>query len=102
MKLSLWWIASGVVLAMVAAAGVVVSTAASNGGQDFAVGGGQFVYPCAAGEETDSISAHVPSDTPVTPGTAQPDAGGTFNATIPQSSATACGVAAAQLVAKVD
>jgi hypothetical protein len=102
MKPSMWWIASFVVLAMVAVAGAVVSTASSSGGQDVAVGGAQFVYPCAAGQETDSLSAHVPTGTAVTPGTAQPTAGGTFNATIPQSSAAACGSVATQLVAKVD
>jgi hypothetical protein len=81
----------------------IVSPAASgDGAQDRAVGGAQFIYPCAAGEETDSLSAHVPTGTAVTPGVAQSGAGGTFNASIPQSTADACGTSLTHLVAKVD
>jgi hypothetical protein len=78
------------------------TAAPDNGAQDSAVGPGQFIFPCATGEETDSLSAHVPTGRAVTPGTGQPAAGGTFNASIPQSTAAACGVTASHLVAKFD
>jgi hypothetical protein len=92
-----------VVLSTAALLAFGASSALSDGGaQDRAVGAGQFIYPCPAGEETDSLSAHVPTGTAVTPGIAQVGAGGTFNAKIPQSTADACGVPATHLVAKVD
>jgi hypothetical protein len=92
-----------VVLSAVALLALGASSALSDGGaQDRAVGAGQFIYPCPAGEETDSLSAHVPTGTAITPGIAQVAAGGTFNAAIPQSTANACGVPASHLVAKVD
>jgi hypothetical protein len=47
-----------------------------------------------------SLSAHVPNDTPVTPGFAQPGAGGTFNVTVPQQ--PSCGFEQGTLVSKID
>jgi hypothetical protein len=75
-----------------------------SGSQDHAVGGGNIVFPCPPfiARESFSLSAHVPSGTPVTSGTPQPKAGGTFNLSSPQSTATACGSEPGHLVAKID
>jgi hypothetical protein len=82
----------------------------SSPGQDVAVGGGQILFSdfgaCLGGPGPApinfSLSAHVPTGTPVTPGTAQLGAGGTFNASAPESTAIACGTQQQRFVAKVD
>jgi hypothetical protein len=61
------------------------SSGNGNGPHDFAVGGGQYMTSCQL--TNFSFSAHVPADTAATP--PQPGAGGTFNISVPATSA--CG-----------
>jgi hypothetical protein len=61
------------------------SSGNGNGPHDFAVGGGQYLTSCQL--TNFSFSAHVPANTPAT--APQPGAGGTFNISVPATSA--CG-----------
>jgi hypothetical protein len=76
------------------------ASASANRAHDFAVGGGQLLlgpFGLCTARENFAFNAHVPAGTAVTPGTAQPGAGGTYNQTRPAG----C-LGSGQLVAKVD
>jgi hypothetical protein len=72
-----------------------------NGPQDFAVGGGQITVPFGTGcTQNFAISAHVPADAALTPGSEQPGAGGTANLSTP-GKPSGCAFTG-DLVSKVD
>jgi hypothetical protein len=103
-RLFMAWCTTLFAAVLAASAGAAVDrTASAVGSHDIAVGGGQMFSLC--GDPTTpmnfALSAHVPTGTPpVSGGAEQPGAGGTFNATIPESARPSC--QPGRLVAKVD